>query len=400
MRPWDFGIIVAMKAKVLVILPSDKFLHRQILEGVLAYGHEHGPWLFHFETGDRYDQGLSKARSWGCGGIIALVRERAQMAELLRTKIPAVFFNPPRAPGRKLERPPKWATFVDRVQEDVGKSAAEYFLDRGFRHFAFVGTPHPADWCERRKRGLTERLARENVECAVFPGAPEGERNDLGGEAEHLAQWLKSLRPHTSLYASWDRRALQVLGLCIDLGISVPGTLAVLGTDNDEVLCESSSPSLSSIALDGRNAGTLAARLLDMHMRGRKAEPLVNLAFPRIVTRQSTDETLVPDAFIAKALDIVRGDISAKHTVDSLAKALHVSRRTLELKANVVLGTTLRNEINRMRLNEAVRLISNSDLPLSAVAEKCGFCCSSHLSTRFKAAFGYSPSMFRYRDPS
>ena len=389
-----------MKAKVLVILPSDKFLHRQILEGIIAYGHDRGPWQFHFETGSRYEQGLSKIGGWGCTGVIALVREPVQMEKILRTRTPAVFLNPPSAPDGPAAKPPKWATFVRRIQEDVGKSAAEYFLDRGFRSFAFVGTPEPTEWCASRLRGLASRLARENIVCDVFPGAPKGERADFDLESVHLGKWLRSLKPQTALYASWDRRALQVLSLCSELGISVPGTVAVLGTDNDEVLCESVSPSLSSIALDGHNAGALCARLLDRHMRGRSVEPLVDLAFPRIVTRQSTDETLVPDRFLSKALTIVRRDLSVPHTVESLAKELHVSRRTLEMKARLVLGTTLKDEINRIRIGEAVRLISNTDMPISAVAEKCGFCCASHLNMRFKAAFGHSPSMFRYRDPS
>ena len=387
-----------MKAKVLVILPSDKFLHRQILEGVLAYGHERGPWQFHFETGERYEQGMEKVRSWGCGGIIAMVRDPGQLRKMLNTKVPAVFINPPQA-GRRMSAPPKWATFVSRNQEDVGKSAAEYFLERGYRAFAFVGTQRPTPWCERRLRGFRGRLAREGLGCAVFPGAPACDADDFDREAPHVAKWLKTLKPGTALYASRDRRAVQMLNLCIDLGISVPDGLAVLGTDNDEVLCESVTPSLSSIALDGRNAGMLCARLLDMHMRGRKAEPLVDLAFPRVVTRQSTDETLVPDAFIAKALAIVRRDLSVRRTIADIAAELHVSRRTLETKANLVLGTTLKDEMNRIRLNEAVRLISNTRLSIQDVAERCGFCCSSHLNSRFKAAFGYSPSVFRYRNP-
>ena len=199
--------------------------------------------------------------------------------------------------------------------------------------------------------------------------------------------------------AEVDRRALQVLNLCTDIGLSVPGRIAVLGTDNDELLCESNSPSLSSIALDGRNAGNLCAKLLDEHMRGRKVEPLVDLAFPRIVTRQSTDETIVPDRFIAKALAIVRKDLSVNHTVGDLARSLNISRRTLEMKSNLILGTTLKSEINRIRLNEAVRLISNTDLPVWVIAEKCGFCCASHLNTRFKEMFGYTPSVFRYQRP-
>ena len=387
-----------MKAKVLVILPSDKFLHRQILEGVLAYGHERGPWQFNFETGDRYEQGMEKVRRWGCNGIIAMVRDFGQLRKMLNTKIPAVYLNPPRS-GKKTVAPPRWATFVNRNQEDVGKSAAEYFLERGYREFAFVGTPRPTEWCKQRLDGLRGRLAKEGIGCSVFTGAPECDLDDFDRESPHVARWLKTLKPNTALYASRDRRAVQMLNLCIDLGIHVPDGLAVLGTDNDEVLCESVTPSLSSIALDGRNAGMLCARLLDMHMRGRKAEPLVDLAFPRVVTRQSTDETLVPDTFIAKALAIFRRDISVRRTIADIAAELHVSRRTLETKANLVLGTTLKNEMNRIRLNEAVRLISNTQLSMQDVAEKCGFCCSNHLNSRFKAAFGHSPSMFRYRNP-
>lgn len=387
-----------MKAKVLVILPSDKFLHRQILEGVLAYGHKRGPWQFNFETGDRYEQGMEKVRRWGCNGIIAMVRDFGQLRKMLNTKIPAVYLNPPRS-GKKTVAPPRWATFVNRNQEDVGKSAAEYFLERGYREFAFVGTPRPTEWCKRRLDGLRGRLAKEGIGCSVFPGAPECDSADFDREAPHMARWLRTLKPGTALYASRDRRAVQMLNLCIDLGIPVPDGLAVLGTDNDEVLCESVTPSLSSIALDGHNAGMRCARLLDMHMRGRKVEPLVDLAFPRVVTRQSTDKTLVPDAFIAKALAIVRRDISVRRTIADIAAELHVSRRTLETKANLVLGTTLKDEINRIRLNEAVRLISNTGLSLQDVAERCGFCCSSHLNSRFKAAFGHSPSVFRYRNP-
>ena len=91
--------------------------------------------------------------------------------------------------------------------------------------------------------------------------------------------------------------------------------------------------------------------------------------------------------------------IRTVESIGDIAKKLKVSRRTLETKANLVLGTTLKTEINRIRLNEAVRLISNTDLSIQEVAERCGFCCASHLNSRFKSAFGHSPSVFRYRDP-
>ena len=390
-----------MKAKVLIILPTDKFLQRQILEGILAYGREHGPWQFHFETGNRYEQGLGKGRRWGCTGIIAMLREHSQLEELIDTKIPAVFINPPFNEEAKNSMPPKWATFVNRNQENVGATAAEYFLSRGYRNFAFVGTPliKAAEWCERRLDGFRSRLKKEGLDSTAFNASTREVSSDFDMESTELTEWLKSLPPQTALYAAWDRRALQVMGLCLDAGISVPGSISILGTDNDEVLCESFSPSLSSISLDGRNAGILCAQLLDAHMQKRKVEPLVDLAFPRVVTRQSTDEMQVPDRFVAKALTIVRRDLSERHTISKLAMAVGVSKRTLEMKANLVLGTTLKAEIEKIRLNEAVRMISNSDLSIQSVAEKCGFCCASHLNTRFKAVFGHNPSVFRYQDP-
>lgn len=390
-----------MKAKVLVILPTVRFLHRQILEGILAYGREHGPWQFHFETGDRYGQVLGKGRRWGCTGIVAMVRETSQLEELAGTKIPSVFINPPAGDGTNAGTPPAWVTFVNRNQTNVGATAAEYFLSRGYRNFAFAGTPRTesAKWCDQRLEGYRRRLAEEGLDCAVFSASSPEIAADFDRESAELTAWLRSLKPHTALYATRDRRALQIIGLCADAGISVPGTVSVLGTDNDEVLCESATPSLSSISLDGRNAGILCARLLDAHMRNRSVEPLVDLAFPRVVTRQSTDEMQVPDRFLAKALAIVRRDLSARHTISSLAAAVGVSKRTLEMKSNLVLGSTLKKEIERMRLNEAVRLISNSNLPIQSVAEKCGFCCASHLNTRFKAVFGHNPSVFRYQDP-
>lgn len=375
-----------MSEKVIILLPTEKFLHRQILEGILEYGRHQGPWQFSFETGDRFARGLARGRAWGATGIIAMVREVRQLQAILALKKPAVLINPPME-ATDMPRPPRRVTFVNRNQEDVGKTAAEYFLARGHRMFAFVGTPRPERWSQRRLEGFRARLAREGLTCTAYDGKLP------------LEQWLSGLPPGTALFTVRDRQALDVLGLCSDAGIPVPETLAVLGADNDEVLCESTTPSLSSIALDGYNCGHLCAMLLDRHLRGKKVEPLIDLAYPRVVTRQSTDTMFIPDPFLAKAIGIVRADLAARHTISGLAQTLGLSKRSLEMKAKRVLGRSLKEEINVVRLNEAVRLLSNSALPIAEVAERCGFCGASHLGTRFKAAFGYGPSVFRYQAP-
>lgn len=382
----------AMK-RVAVILPSDKFQHRQILEGILEYGRAHGPWQFHLELGDRSDLIVGRRRTWLYDGVIAMVSDAARRDEILAHRTPTVLINPPSADSRPL-RPPSWAAYVDRDQENVGVTAAEYFLGRGHTEFAFLGTATPASWSSRRLTGFSNRLAKAGFSCRTYE-MPESS----GAEALALAEWLHALRPGTALYTVDDERALQVLGICSDEGIAVPDTLSVLGTDNDALLCESTTPPLSSIDLEGTSCGTLCARLLDRLMHRRRVEPLVSLAYPRVTTRQSSDAHFIADPFLAKALGIIRQDLAQRHTISDLAAAVGVSKRTLEMKAQQILGTTLQAEINGIRLNEAVRLLSNSSQTVQEVAEKCGFSSASHLGTRLKAAFGYNASVFRYQDP-
>ena len=129
-----------MNAKILVVLPTSNFLHRQILEGILEYAKTNGPWQFHLVTGDDFEQGLQATERWGATGYIALVRETAQMKRLFDRKLPGIFLNPP-SPlgGRSKAEPPRRTIFVNRDQEGVGQTAADYFLERHFTNFAFVG---------------------------------------------------------------------------------------------------------------------------------------------------------------------------------------------------------------------------------------------------------------------
>lgn len=382
-------------------MPSDGFLHRQILEGILAYGREHGSWQFHFETEENCKQALNDVRSEDCTGIIAAIRRPEHYERLLAAKKPAVFINPPVYAAHRGKTPPAWATFVNRDQENIGVSAAEYFLSRGYRHFAFASdsADGTARWRKMRMEGFRRKLRAEGLDCSTFSAPSRNAASGFCGESETLTSWLRSLPQNTALYATTDPLALRIIKVCSDAGISIPGAIAILGTGDDRVLCESNSPTLSSVSLDGRNTGTLCAQILDRRIQGRRTEPLIDLAFPRIITRQSTDETQVSDPFLARVLAMVRKDLSVTHTAAELSAAVGISKRTLEIKMRNVLGTTLKAETDRIRLNEAVRLISNTDLSIQTIAERCGFCCASHLNTRFKTVFGHNPSVFRYQDP-
>ena len=379
--------------KILVTLPTANFTQRRILEGVLAYARDHGPWMFHLNTGDIAGQGLRRIADWKCSGVIALSAHPELITRLAALKRPAVFINPPQ--GKR--RPPNGCVFVRRDHQNLGRLAAEYFLARGYRSFAFVGAVRAADWSDGRREGFTARLAKEGLPCAVYPDPSPEEVADFAIEAPRLGAWLAALPNSTAQYTVKDMRGQQILAACMDAGIRVPEGVSVLSTDDDAVLCETTTPPLSSIALDGENTGRLCAHILDNLLHGRPVEPIVDIAYPRIVTRRSTDAFAIEDPILARAVAYVRAHIGESVQISAMADALGISVRTIEMKALRHLGHTFREEIRRIRLSEGISLLSNTALPVAAIAERCGFCNASHFSRAVKAAFGYTPGTFRAR---
>lgn len=376
--------------KVCVVLPTSNHLHRQMLEGIVDSAREKGPWQLFLVTEDDSGIGLKQARHWGATGVIGIGRKDAWTREILKWKVPTVLFN------CMLRTQPPQTVYLMRDQEGIGKTAADYFLERGYKSFAAIGTAVANEWSERRIDGFAKRLRKARCTARVYASPTADESDDFGREAPRMREFLKSLPSGTAIFVTHDRRAQRVLGLCLELGITVPEQVAVLGVDDDRVICEAMTPPLSSISLDGVNSGRLAAQILSELMAGKTVDPVLKLDFPRVVTRQSTDTTVIEDTVLARTLAKVTADLSRPVKLNEIAEALGYSPRTLELKARKVFGCTLKEKINRLRLNEAVRLLSNSTLPVQKVAERCGFCGASHLGTRMKQAFGYPPSVFRH----
>lgn len=379
-----------MKAKICVALPTSNHLHRQMIEGVVDYAKGRGPWQLFLVTEDDSGMGLRQARNWGASGVIAFGQNREWTREIFQWNVPAVLFN-----CTFRAQPPR-TVYLQRDQESVGRTAAEYFLERNYTTFAFIGLAEAQDWSDRRCNGFVRRLRKAGRKVIVYPQATACEAENFGLEAPRMRRFLTSLPNGTALFVAHDRRAQLVLGLCLELGITVPERLSVLGVDDDRVICETMTPPLSSISLDGVNSGRLAARLLDELLEGRSVDPVLKLDFPRVITRPSTDTTAIGDTVMARTLAKITADLSRPLKLNAIAAELGYSARTLELKARKVFGCTLKEKVNRIRLNEAVRLLSNSELSVQEVAERCGFYGASHLGVRMKEAFGYPPGVYRH----
>jgi LacI family transcriptional regulator len=275
--------------------------------------------------------------------------------------------------------------------------AAEHLLDRGFRHLAYVGVAGRV-WSRRRQEAFCERVREAGHEPLVYsPPRPRGGRSWGGGQPA-LARWLRGLPRPAGIMACNDDRGREVLEASRDAGLHVPEELAVVGVDDDELLCELADPPLSSVALNAEPGGYRVAALLDAMMRGRVRGPRRLLVEPlHVVTRRSTDIEAQGDPEVAAALHFIHDRAAGPIGVADVVDHLMISRRALEIRFRKAVGRTLHAEIQRVRLERVRRLLHETDLPIPRVAEASGFTSASYLSQVFREALGTTPARYRRR---
>ena len=214
-------------------------------------------------------------------------------------------------------------------------------------------------------------------------------------EIESIASWLRSLPKPVAVFACYDFRGQQVLDACRRAGFAVPDEVAVLGVDNDELLCALSPPPLSSVILNPRRSGWLAAEALDLMMRGQRVPAVTHVPPLGVATRQSTDTTAVDDVQVANAVRFIRERACSGIDVSDVLRACPMSRRALEQRMKAILGRTPHAEILRVQIARARQLLAATSLSLPEVAEKCGFRHAEYLSVAFKRETGVAPSEYR-----
>lgn len=366
---------------VTVLVPAHNGWGRGIIEGIVAHAVTTG-WLVHVEPeGER----RPLPADWVGDGIIARVSNAAVGRRLMRRRVPVVNVSAIELAGVSLPR-------VANDLEAAGALAAEHLLDRGFRHFAYVGGPRRSDVC-RQRRGFMATLGCRGFACQVrhVPEHPTPEST-----AGPLAAWLESLPRPLAVCTRTHLQGRAVLDACRQAGLLVPEDVAVLAGDDDPLLCAHATPSLSAIDISTRRIGLAAAARLERLMRGGRQSADTSLVPPvGVVTRQSTDALAVPDAELARALRQIRERACDAIHVDDIVRGVALSRRQLERGFRDLLGRTPAEEIRRMRIARARQLLATSELPVAHVARACGFTSAAYLATAFRRACGISPLAFR-----
>jgi LacI family transcriptional regulator len=373
---------------VALLIETSNAYARGLLRGIRAYIREHRSWSIYVGEYRRGEPAPYWLERWHGDGIIARIENAAIAEAVVASQVPAIDVSAARHVPNLL--------FVETDDAAIARLAADHLLERGFRHFGYCGDPR-FNWSNWRAEQFHRRLEQAGFDCHLYQPSPQRrgttpwdrERADLGA-------WIRSLPKPVGVMACYDIRGREVLDVCRQLGISVPDEVALIGVDNDELICDLADPPLSSVIPDTRRTGYEAARLLDLLMAGQCELPQAHLIPPLgIAVRGSTDVLATDDVDISAAVRFIRAHASDGINVEDVLEAVPVSRRVLEARFKKLLGRTPHEEITRVQIERVKELLAETDLPLTAVAQRAGYKYVEYMSVAFKREAGLPPSQYR-----
>jgi LacI family transcriptional regulator len=281
----------------------------------------------------------------------------------------------------------------------IGRMAAEHLLERGYQSFGCCGFSQE-HWSHRRRNGFEREVAHAGFECSVYE-SPRAGLKVWKEDQTKLVEWLRALPKPVGIFATNDMRGQHVLDACARQNIAVPEQVAVIGVDNDEVLCNLCNPPLSSIIPDPESIGYVAAEWLDRMMQGEApAISTKEIAPQGIAIRQSSDAFAVADPVLANALRFIRERACEGLTVQELLEHLCVSRSWLERNFRKVMNRSPQAAIRLAQIKRCKELLRTTSLPLEKIARLTGFEHPEYMSVVFKRETGDTPGQYRVRQTS
>jgi LacI family transcriptional regulator len=325
-------------------------------------------------------------------GILGRITEPlAQAAQ--KIKIPAV--------NVWLNSPAKNISSVLVDFETSGMMAAQHLVGRGFRRFGYMGFLRQKD-TRYQIQGFREILKPLGFRFTTY----RFQRTSLGGEApgwerfiEGLEQWVGAWEPPIGVLVSNDLYCRYLIETCRAEGLKVPQDVAIVGTSNEPAICLSPYPTLTSIDLDFELIGYRAAAKLDEMMNGKDSSKTVEYSPPKgLIPRQSTDSLAVDDPLVANALRFISENGQDQIQVDDVVLASGTNRRTLERKFRASMGCSIAEEMSRLRIERAKRLMMETDGSLKSLAVDLGFRNADHFCKVFSRIEKMTPSHYRKRE--
>ncbi len=373
---------------VALLIETSRAYGRDILLGVRRYISEHKPWSVFVEVRDLESRPPSWLRNWDGDGILARSGSQTMANAVKAVGVPTVELRATRFVHA--------FPFVGINNQSIGRLCADYLLDLGFRNFGVYGLTTET-FFEQRRDSFIQAIADQGYQCPSLNQSFNSERpNQWERQQANLVTWLKALPKPAAVMACTDQLGFWLLDACLRAKISVPDEIAVIGVENDQTLCEMSSPPMTSVRLGGDRIGYEAAKQLDRLMRGCKKPTHPILLEPQgVCIRRSTDTVAVADPMLSQAIRMIHKHACDGLRVSDILQSVPLSRSSLERGCRELLGRSPTAEINRVRLQRARDLLRDTDLTLEAIATRTAFAQVHYFSHSFKSKYGVPPGTYR-----
>jgi LacI family transcriptional regulator len=379
---------MARRPHVALMIETAGAYGRNLLQGITRYQRMHRTWSIFLERRELDSVPPRWLETWQGDGVLTRWSSPRVVELLAEVRAPVVDLSG----RRELFGPPR----IHCDDRAIGRLAAEHFLQLGLRAFGFCGFSGES-WSIRRREGFTAALTRAGLRCQVYESAWHG----LGGqpleeEQQPIESWLASLPKPVGVMASNDMRGLEILDACRSASLKVPEHVAVMGVDDDTLLCGLCDPPLSSVLPNAEQIGYEAAALLDLLMEGDRARFKERLIPPLgIATRLSTDVLAVEDTAFALALRFIHEHACHGITVEDVLQYVPLSRMSLERRFRKYLGRSPHAEIRTVQLARAKQLLTETEHPIHRIAQLVGFEHTEYFNVIFKREVGQPPGRFR-----
>ncbi len=385
---------------VLIFIENSRGYGRGLMRGIAKYAKLLGSWNF-FTKPDLYGQGgtfeqqenfkdfLEHFDEAGLDGIITRELPAPLMRQMVRLNIPTIvipFVH---------EFPQNLTNRIVTDSESIVEMVAEYYMDKGFQNFAYSGFDSMF-WSQKRKKHFETYLEEQGYSLNTYNAPKQIDHYEWSDEKEKLADWLRQLPKPTGILTCTDDRGLQLLEACRHADIKVPEEVAIVGIDNDHLVCDLSNTALSSVDLTTVQAGYEAATLLEKMMEGEQISDYTITVHPkRVITRVSSDILAINDEKVARAMEYIRANSRTNIKVEDIVKTALCSRRVLEQNFKKILGVTIGEEIRRHKIERICELLTETTLPVKQIAEITGFETSKHIARYFSREKGMNLQEFR-----
>ncbi len=376
--------------KILLLIDFSSEFSRGILKGLIRYSKDHGPWIFYrlpsyYKTLYGEKGVIQWAKEWKADAIIARWDED-ETHLLTSLNIPII-----------LQNYKSRSDYFSNLTGDyigTGEMAAHFFIKRRYQNFAFYGNKGVI-WSQERAEGFRKEIEKAGGNYYYF------ESENLDGEQWsnsylQLDNWLLSLPKPIALFACDDSFALRVSEICKINNIAIPDEIALLGVDNDELICNLSDPTISSIVLDVEKGGYEAGRLMDQLIHHQREEPFNIVIRPtRFELRKSTEKYNITNEYILQVVHYIEKHFTSEINIEELTRLVPLSRRNLEVKFKNEMGTTIYQFILNCRIDYFTHLLLTTNRPLFDLSIDAGFSDYKNISRLFKRKKGCTPSEYR-----